>query len=92
MLIRTRPIAHCIRPDAYSQATRPATATTAAARLPTACWAPGAAAPVAPGLPVPDDVAVAEPVACTLDAVPKPEETPPVVDVTTVLVQEQDES
>ena len=85
MLIRTRPIAHCIRPDAYSQATRPATATTAAARLPTACWAPGTAAPVAPALPVADDVAVAGTVACTPGA-------PPVADVTIVLVQEQDES
>ena len=80
-------------PNVYSQATRPATATTAAARLPTACWAPGTAAPVAPAIPVADDVAVAEPVACTPDAVPKLEGTaPPVADVTTVLVQEQDES
>jgi hypothetical protein len=80
-------------PDAYSQATRPATATTAAARLPTACWAPGTAAPVAPAIPVVDDVAVAELVACAPDGVPKPEETAlPDVDVTTVLVQEQDES
>jgi hypothetical protein len=59
-------------PKVYSQTTRPATATTAAARLPTACWAPGAAAPVAPALALPvavENVAVAEPVACALDAV-----------------------
>ena len=48
---------------------------------------------MAPALPVADDVAVAEPVACTPDAVPEAEGTaPPVVDVTIVLVQEQDES
>jgi hypothetical protein len=86
-----------LRPSDYSQATRPATATTAAARLPTACWAPGAAAPVAPALALPvavENVADAEPVACTPDAVmPKPDGTAvPVADVTMVLVQEQEES
>jgi len=70
---------------------------TAAARLPTACWAPGAAAPVAPALALPlavETVAVADPVVCTSDAVmPKPDGTAaPVADVTMVLVQEQEES
>lgn len=82
------------RQSVYSQATRPATATTAAARLPTACWAPGAAAPVAPAFALPVAVADVEPVACTPDAVmPKPDGTAaPVADVTMVLVQEQAES
>jgi hypothetical protein len=71
-------------PGVYSQATRPATATTAAARLPTACWAPGAAAPVELALALPGAVADAVPVACIPDGT-----VAPVADVTMVLVQEQ---
>jgi hypothetical protein len=73
--------------DVYSQATRPATATTAAARLPTACWAPGAAAPVELALALPVAVADTVAVACIPDGT-----AALVADVTMVLVQEQAES
>lgn len=70
---------------------------TAAARLPTPCCIPAGAAPLAPAVALVlavEKVSVADPVAVAVDAVnPKLEAADaPVALVTTVFVQEQEES
>jgi len=81
-------------------ATTPATATTAAARLPTPCCKPAGAAPMAPvvalALGDAEKVSLAEPVADAAEAescdAKLDPAAAPVVEVTTVLVHEQEES